>query len=932
MNNKFVVIDLETTGNTPHKGDKITQIAAVVIENNIITEQYTSFINPETTIPVFIKELTGINEEMVQEAPTFPEIADKIYSLIDDAYFVAHNVLFDLGFLQEAFRKAGYEPFVGPIIDTVEMARIMYPTADGYQLNELAQQMGLHHDRPHQADSDAYVTAELFLLMIKKLAILPKKTLHTLAKLSLGLKSDLDLLIDQIVIEKQATVEEIPAHLELFNGIALKKDEPEQDLQRNNEIRFPQTDAEKAAILKKGLPAFEERTGQYRMTDEVYQAFIDSQHAIIEAGTGVGKTLSYLIAAAFFAKQTQECVVISTHTTLLQEQLMTKEIPLLEKMLPFTIRKVLLKGRSHYISLDKYVQSLKVDEDNYDANLTKMQILIWLTETDTGDVDELNLSSGGTLYWNKIKSDETVFLKNSCWRARDFYLKTKEKAQSADIVVTNHALLVTDLAAKQTIIPSYKYVIVDEAHHVGKTAAKQFGFHLDYISIRILLGKLGTLEQKHLFFQLEQVIDQLNLCKETIINRTMLNEWLHELSYVSEQFFETARAFIYQQLTPKHKTMNRLAFRFDEGNTSPLVIAAERYYFTLKDVITAFRIRLSYIESTASETKLSTWRKLSLEEISTILDEMASIQQAIKQLFIVREKGYVTWVEMDKRSKHQSIMMIGEPIVVAPFLQEHFFSLKKSVVLTSATLTVNDSFRYMMGYLGLASYHPKVSQITSAFDYGDQVQLMIPEDIPEINRVPLEEYISSITEYIISIAEATNGRLLILFTSHEMLRGVYQLIKESGFLEDYMLIAQGITSGSNTRLTRSFQRFEKAILLGTSSFWEGVDIPGEDLSCLIIVRLPFSPPDEPVFAAKSEWLQARGENPFLQLALPEAILRFKQGFGRLVRSGEDRGIIIVFDRRIVTKSYGKAFLQSIPQVPIQRKGVNEIVSFIHDWL
>ncbi len=198
--------------------------------------------------------------------------------------------------------------------------------------------------------------------------------------------------------------------------------------------------------------------------------------------------------------------------------------------------------------------------------------------------------------------------------------------------------------------------------------------------------------------------------------------------------------------------------------------------------------------------------------------------------------------------------------------------------------------------------------IPSPFEYKNQVQLLIPEDIPEINTVTLEEYVIAITEHIITIAESTKGRMLILFTAYDMLRKTYELIKESGFLNDFAMIAQGITSGSRTRLTRNFQRYDKAILLGTSSFWDGVDIPGEDLSCLVIVRLPFSPPDEPFTDAKCQLIKQQGGNPFSEYSLPEAILRFKQGFGRLIRTETDRGIIIVFDKRIVTTKYGNAFL------------------------
>ena len=209
---------------------------------------------------------------------------------------------------------------------------------------------------------------------------------------------------------------------------------------------------------------------------------------------------------------------------------------------------------------------------------------------------------------------------------------------------------------------------------------------------------------------------------------------------------------------------------------------------------------------------------------------------------------------------------------------------------------------------------------------------MIPTDLPEIRSASNDEYIEAISGHLIALAEATDGRMLVLFTSYDMLRKTYNLIKDTGALDDFVMLAQGVTAGSRSRLTKSFQQFNKAILFGTSSFWEGVDIPGKKLSCLVIVRLPFSPPDEPTTAAKYEEIKSNGKNPFTEHSLPKAVIRFKQGFGRLIRSETDRGVVIVLDRRIDTTSYGKAFLQSIPDVPLVRGPLKNIISTIEKWL
>ncbi|WP_413309209.1 ATP-dependent DNA helicase DinG [Bacillus sp. 1P10SD] len=933
MLNKFVVIDLETTGNLPKKGDKIIQFAAVVIENGTITEQFSSLINPQKAIPAFIEELTGINDEMVKGAPLFSEITEKIQSLLEEAYFVAHNVLFDLSFLQEELIQAGHEGFYGPVLDTVEMARILYPTADGYKLTDLAEKENLRHDRPHQADSDAQVTAELFLILLKRLTALPSLTLRQITHLSGGLKGDLQQLLDELLIKRdKRKLDNLSETIEIFHDIALRKNQIElKDVATESDFSYPITEEEKSDVVKQGFDVFEKRSGQFKMMDTVYQALHSERHALIEAGTGVGKSLGYLLPLAYFTKIHKHPIVVSTHTIQLQEQILKKEIPLLTAILPFKIRTVLLKGRNHYLSLEKFSQTLTDENDNYDTTLTKMQILVWLTETETGDKDELNLSSGGLIYWNKIKNEATVYSQNQQWQEKDFYLKAKRAAHDTDIIITNHSLLLSDIKGEGSILPNFEYVVIDEGHHLEKVAGQFFGHSLDYLSTRLLLGQFGVFEQKQLFYDLEKLLSQTTV-KKLNFQTSEINQLVIDMNYEMDEFFKMIALFAKTKL-PKNKGFNRVKVRYThsdggkEGNG--LKHCAERFAFLLKDLHAKVIERLDLINNEIQA--LSIEQKHKIEEINLFLKELSELRDTIMNCFIKESKD-VKWIEMDTRSPQNVTTFIAQPASVASSLKKFFFQKKKSVILTSATLTVNNSFDYMMKEIGMDNDSPIQMIIPSPFEYNKQVQLFIPEDLPEVNTVTLDDYVIAITEHIITIAEATKGRMLILFTAYDMLKKTYELIKESGFLDEFVLIAQGITSGSRTRLTRNFQRYDKAILLGTSSFWEGVDIPGEDLSCLVIVRLPFSPPDEPLTEAKCQLIVQNGGNPFSEYSLPEAILRFKQGFGRLIRTENDRGVMFVFDKRIITTKYGKSFLQSIPSVPIKKGTIDELVLQIQPWL
>ena len=411
-----------------------------------------------------------------------------------------------------------------------------------------------------------------------------------------------------------------------------------------------------------------------------------------------------------------------------------------------------------------------------------------------------------------------------------------------------------------------------------------------------------------------------------------LNQLLSDVNYEMDEFFKLTALFA-KKMAGNKKGLNRVKVRFspnDKGREiEGLKHSAERFSFLLKDLYTGINSRLEWIKK--QQWNLSNTQKNMLEETISFLGELLELRETVQNCFL-KESPFAKWIEIDLRSPQNVTTFFAKPATVASALKGTFFSNKKSIVLTSATLTVKQSFDFIIKEIGLCSDTTYQMIIPSPFEYQNQVQMLISEDLPEVTSVSLDEYVIAITEHIITIAEATKGRMLILFTAHEMLKKTYDLIKESGFLTDYAIIAQGITSGSRTRLTRNFQRYDKAILLGTSSFWEGVDIPGEDLSCLIIVRLPFSPPDEPLTDAKCQFIKQQGGNAFNDYSLPEAILRFKQGFGRLIRTETDRGVMIVFDKRIVTTNYGKDFLKSIPTIPIKRGKIDEFISIIERWL
>ncbi|WP_191560988.1 ATP-dependent DNA helicase DinG [Metabacillus idriensis] len=927
MKQKFVVIDVETTGNSPKKGDRIIQLAAVVIENGKVAERFSSFINPSQKIPLFIEQLTGISNEMVKDAPPFEDIAENVSALLEDAFFVAHNVHFDLSFIQEELHKCGYPRFTGPVLDTVELSRIVFPHAASYKLSELCEELNIRHLNPHRADSDAEVTGELLLHILRKLSQLPPVTLQALKRLSRSFISDIEEVLEDIISERLLLLKE-QEEIEIFRSMAIKKmADTVQDHSMNLTKDFQSFSDEllkKEGPIAKQFQQYEVRNEQAKMIKEIHESFQSHQHALIEAGTGTGKTLAYLIPAIHYALSEKKSVLVSTYTTALQQQVMTKEYPMLRKAIDHPFHMAVLKGQSHYLCLRKFEKYLHEDDFNYDNILTKAQLLIWLTETETGDFDELNLPSGGKLLWQRLHYDAiSSKSEKNPWRTRCFYQRAYEKAKKADIVITNHSLLMSNLSSSSDLLDQIDEVIIDEGHHFERIASEHLGTRMHYLTLQALTNRLGNIYTDGLLRRTQ------DLFSEKRLNGTFLemDTLLKQLAEDNQVLFSSLHTYVLQN--KKDVQTNRITHRYrhDQKRTRKwlsILEAAARVKFELHDLIKMMKKQKEDFHKVQNENE-----SFILYEYFAILDKFEKSYRDLDLLFFKETNENVCWIEIESRGAKNAVSVYSQPISVSEQLADGFFSEMDSVVLTSATLTVNKSFDYIIGELGLTDYYPKSLILESPFTYQKQAKLMIPADFPSIQHVTLDEYTSSIAKNISIIAKATEGKLLVLFTAYDMLKKTHQMLKSDSELEEFMIMGQG--GGSITKLTKNFRQFEKAILLGTSSFWEGVDFPGDELTTLIIVRLPFSPPDDPLVAAKCEQLTKQGKNAFYDFSLPEAILKFKQGFGRLVRTENDKGLLFVFDKRIVDAKYGKHFITSLPSIDVHVEPMERLHQEILLW-
>ncbi|MCP8968783.1 ATP-dependent DNA helicase DinG [Ectobacillus ponti] len=928
MSERYVVVDIETTGNSAKDGtDRITQFAAVVIEHNEITEIFSTFVNPDRDIPPFIVELTGISRELVQHAPRFRDVAPMIVELLQDSCFVAHNVHFDWNFLQEELRQAGLPQLDCPNLDTVELARILLPTAESHKLGDLAKVFALEHDQPHRADSDAMVTAQLLMELQEKLSRLPLQALQAMYELSHGFKSDIGRLLSPHIMKKLQSGKE-EEDWDVFRSLALRTRSYRVQMDQQEPLSFEEAIHHVETVLRH-RPGYEKREGQEQMIQEVYHALAENRYSLIEAGTGVGKTLAYLLPALVFSKEKSVPVVVSTHTVQLQQQVIDKEIPLLQRLLPFTFEVSLLKGRKHYICLHKFEQALREEDHNYDSILTKAKIVVWLLETETGDVDELNLPSGGRLLWERICCDQSSRSKQNPWSSRCFYERAKHRALFADLVITNHTLLLQDLQQEESLLASCEHVILDEAHHIEETASQSLGRQFSCMQFQLLLSRIGTLDTNEVLFHVYELAKEYGISEGRSFR--LLHRLLKELKLESDELFRMLRAYIFERSRGGGVEGNvRLLYRYEAGRERGRLWRAIQE--SASRVSALYDRLLPLLNEAVQELHRHPYCTglLVAGEFRRLVGALQQSQENLTRLLLEQQEGSITWMETEAKGTIHTTVLYAQPADVSEKLADQLFARKKSVILTSATLTVHDSFQYMIDSLGLTDFHPSTLSVASPFAYEKQVKLMIPTDLPHVKRVSAEEYAAAVAEQLARIATVTGGRMLVLFTSYDMLRRTHAVMKEREELAEFALLAQGVNSGSRTRITKHFRQFDKAILFGTNSFWEGVDIPGEDLSCLIMVRLPFAPPDHPLAAAKAALAERQGKNPFLEVSLPQAIIRFKQGFGRLIRTKQDSGTFFVLDRRITNSFYGKRFVESIPKVPLYEKPLEELLKLLQE--
>lgn len=701
--------------------------------------------------------------------------------------------------------------------------------------------------------------------------------------------------------------------------------------------------------IARRLEEYEFRPQQLEMVRKVVGAFNRDEIALIEAGTGTGKTLAYLIPAVLWSLRNKERCVISTNTINLQEQILLKDIPLVRSVVREPFCAVLMKGRGNYACLRK-VEDLEREpelfDDEEDGGEELRLILEWVKVTQDGSKSDLNFSPRAEV-WERVASESDTCLRARCRHYnRCFVTRARREAARAHLLVVNHHLLFADLAVREAIdgpaqvavLPPYQRIVLDEAHHLEDVATHYFGFGITRAGMRRLLGRLHRQRGNRVGGLVHRILDEVRqgagkLTKELSaeIERRIAFELLqdvHEALALGEQTMEDlyqATAQVAQELAAQEEGGEEIKLRITEAvlrfyQSYGSLWEELKQYQTLVDRI-ANRVLDALIPLRMAEAVLPSLSSPEIEFKATG-ERLAAASNTLREIFWSDDEQWVRWVEIRPHQTRNIVRLGCSPLEVGPRLAETVFETYRTVVLTSATLTVDQSFAFFRERVGLNLVRGErtVEAILPApFDYEHQAILAVPTDLPEPNSRAFPDELMRVLHEALLL---THGRAFVLFTSYSLLGRTYERL--AGVLRDAGIEAFRQGQAPRHKLLEWFRRDTDSVLFATDSFWEGVDVEGEALSSVIITRLPFRVPTEPIVEARVEAISRRGGNAFLEYTVPQAVLKLKQGFGRLIRKRSDRGCVFILDRRIVEKYYGHLFLRSLPKMRLA-VGPREVV-------
>lgn len=955
----LISLDIETTGVDPER-DAILEIGIVRFRGEEVLEEWHCLVDPGRPVPPRITELTGITDELIaREGRPLWEALRQAERVIGTLPIVGHNIAFDLSF----FQRLKYPPAFAknPSLDTFELASILKPHAGRYSLSALAAELGIPLEHSHRALADARTAHKLYVRLFERALDLPQAVLDeiiAMADLSNWPLADFWREVNE-VRSRGTFSTTIGAALHKQLAVGQKAQTPLQRKLRRERLALPPLEPhdtitpldvdELAGLLAEGglfaqkFPDYEPRPPQIAMLREVAQTFNRGGIKVIEAGTGTGKSLAYLLPAVRWAMQNGARVVVSTNTINLQEQLAEKDVPTLAAVLSKDIRVAVMKGKARYLCPNRLAELRRVGPRTSDEARVLAKILIWLPHTLTGDGDELFLPTPAERQvFQALSAQNPICTMNTCSATECFFYQARRLAESAHVVIVNHALLLADVAVENRALPEYDYLIVDEAHHLEAAATESLTWRLERDDLQRQISDLGRAGQSRKSSGvLYELVDKAL--------KSLRPEWGTAVEQLCDKALAAAAA-VWKQNDAAFSALAR--FVEDHGaqdgseyaQTLRLTPATHRqpgwgkveaeFEALIRDMDALARALHSVLRALTEahdEDKVLVGFDAVAMHLSGAHRFLEESSERLHKVFLQPSDAQIDWVTVELsrgKSAPVRITVNSAPLHVGPMLEQNLWRKKRAVVLTSATLrtatggNMKPSFDYLLSRLRIED--ADALALPSPFDYKASTLLYLVTDIPEPNQ---PGYQQALDQGLIALFRASQGRGLALFTSYTSLRASAKAIAPA-LLRDGIIVFEQTNGTSRRAMVEGFRAAERAVMLGTRSFWEGVDIQGEQLSVVAICKLPFDVPNDPIVAARSETFSS----PFNEYSVPEAVLRLRQGFGRLIRSKRDRGVVVVFDSRLITKSYGAAFVNALPGPTIQRGPLNRLPDAVRAWL
>lgn len=912
----FIAFDFETTGLDP-TNDRIIEIAAIRFVNGKPGDRFVTLLNPGFQISETITDITGITNAMVANMPEEDEIVDEFLAFLSDYPLVAHNIQFDIAFLRKLCERFDLKNPGSELYDTLQLSRTFLYEQPAFNLGAVSEYYGLSAEGAHRAESDADNCGEVFVHLVNEAA-----------SYSLSVVTRILSLLKTAELPNKALFVNLANTLTKMGIIGAGLTESTLQHQQNDNV-FSQDGTDsiydmssddvfgRAGLLHKHMEQFEERVEQ-----KLYSKFVENifngepQIGIAEAGTGLGKSMAYLFPALKRVSNGEDTgpTIISCHTKHLQDQLFYKDLPLIAKALNVPIRAIKLKGRNNYLCKTRlnWVISDQKNLLNDIEIASLLPILIWLEWTRTGDLSECNgfWSTRPRRLASLIRSDHGFCTTSICAKNKGcFFGKVRRSLFDAHLIIINHALLLSEIQSPG-FLPEYNAVVIDETHNLIGVAYSQLSLTMDRPTSLMMLNNIDPNTNVNarwvkiiksvatLHPEYTDLLSQLETRSKSA--KTNIEKFYKNLILNIEHKFDI-NAYYSKKIIVDNVTR-------EYGIIHGEILDVEKSLHELRNTLTRISKSLISIDH-AKENYLDLHQ--AVEQRLEMVDELHHVFNSI---LISQIPGWVYWQEGQYRQTNRndnqlSLSLCAAPIDVAELLADKLFSRIEHCVLTSATIKVDDTFRYFISRAGIDRLSDRkvvTREFTSPFYYSDQVTYLQYSGSKSITSNP-----AAIASIIYGLHQKYQKRIMVLFTAHATLNGTYQQLRKMPGGREMPIYAQ-VYGTSRFSMIKGMETTPNGILMGTNSFWEGIDLPGDLLEILVITKLPFDVPSEPVVKAYSGLIESSGGNSFFDYSIPECVTKFRQGFGRLIRTTYDQGIFIVLDDRIVNKGYGRHFKDAIP--------------------